>query len=116
MRNLLVTTVLVSFSIQLLAAKTNQAPPTTTFTIQSVTLSGNNCSLSVRSPDGVTYYATAWAWACGNMRTGDTLTGYVKTKDSLFAPPSTELYFENGFSKKGKMKWSPPFEVSSQAR
>src|ERR1039458_5565098 len=94
-------------------ATNNQTPPTTTFTIQSVTLTGDTCVLSAKSAYGTTYYATGWARQCQFMRTGDSQTGYVKTRYSLVGPNTTELYFQNGYSKKGKVQWNW-FTVSSQ--
>lgn len=88
----------------------------TTFTVRSVNLRGDDCSLSVKSADGVTYYASAWAWMCGNIRTGDSLTGHVKINKSAFSPTTTYLYFRNGETKMETMKWSRPFVVSSQSK
>jgi hypothetical protein len=111
---LCVASVLLVPSLSSMATK-DQTPPTTTFTIQSVSLSGDTCLLSAKSAYGVTYYATGWARQCQYMRTGDTQTGYVKTRFSLVGSNTTELYFQNGLSKKGKVIWNW-FTVSSQSQ
>lgn len=112
MRNLLVGMMLVLFSMPLSAAEKNQ--PITTFTIQSVSISGDECTLSAKDVGGDTYYATGYAWLCENMRTGEKLSGYISSEFFLFGNPSrvTYLRLENGLTKKGKIKWNL-FVVSS---
>jgi TPR repeat protein len=83
-----------------------------TFTVRSVFISGDSCALSVRSEDGITYYASAKSWECSNMRTGSTLTGYVK---SIGAGGTTQFYYENGVEKNGQTKWNW-LVVSSQSQ
>ncbi|MGD0154486.1 MAG: hypothetical protein ABSB50_00215 [Terracidiphilus sp.] len=114
--SLSVAWLLLISTLPCIAAK-DQTPPTTTFTIQSVTLSGDECILSAKSAEGITYYASAYAWHCTGMKTGDRYVGYTKTHFYPFASPSmtTDLYFDAGRSKKGKQQWDY-FSVSSQSQ
>lgn len=124
MRNFFVAMVLVLISMRVLAAKPDQTPPTTAFTIQSVYIGVDTCSLSAKSVDGVIYHADGqFVGQCNFMRTGDTLLGYIKKyyltpaweRALSYEPQHTDLCFDDGISKKGKKKWSC-FSVSSQSQ
>jgi hypothetical protein len=49
------------------------------FEIQTVSVYGDTCSIYAKSEEGVTYYASGYAYACPPyMRSGITQTGYVQ--------------------------------------
>src|ERR1035437_980341 len=119
MRNFLVMTILLLSSVQIFAKKKDKLiQPTISFVIQSVILTSDNCSVAVKSGDGVVYYTEGTTYACEGMRTGNALVGYVEDSWShiSFSPRVFTIYFDAGLSKKGKQQWSPPFTVTSQSK
>jgi hypothetical protein len=85
--------------------------------VRSVSVSGDDCSVTVKGDDGTLYYADAYASACRPIATGDRLVGEVRSTWFPFGNPSrlVQLYIEAGLSKKGKMTWHV-FTVTTQYR
>jgi len=81
------------------------------FTVQSLSISGDSCSLSVRSGGTVYYsdYGSVSDEACNFIRstgvhTGNQMYGYVETVH-LEAGTLTKIYFEEGLDQQGTMRY-----------
>jgi hypothetical protein len=104
MRNLLVAVILMLTALPLLAEKKERI--TEMFVVQSVTLTGDNCILSVKDGN-VIYVLIGRAHLCADISSGTTLSGFIDTNGWM--------HFLTGTNPKtGRPTWTPPFTIYSK--
>lgn len=79
------------------------------FTVYSVSISGNDCILSVKDESKVIYYTTGWDYDCSSIRSGETLLGHFGMAGYR------SIWFDKGYKdKKGREKYTHPFAINTQ--